>query len=130
MYTLVQNENFLDDIQLEKADGTTETLHVSLLVTPDTIKKYRQMQIRLMELEKKRKASPGDDETVAQIGQAVVDVFDLLFGAENVRKLLEFYRQDFTQMMAEMFPYIQNVILPKFQQAAKLRKRAMKRKFR
>lgn len=130
MYTLVQNENFLDDIQLKKVDGTTETLHISLSITPDTIKKYRQMQIRLMELEKKRKASPGDDETIAQIGQAVVDVFNLLFSTENARKLLEFYRQDFTQMMAEVFPYIQNVILPKFQQAAKSRKQTMKRKFR
>ena len=127
MYTLVQNQNFLDDIQLQKADGTTEILHISLSISPDLVKKYRQLQVRLMNLEKKRKSGI-DEEIASQIGIAIVDIFNLLFGKANTQKLLEFYANDFTQMVAEIFPYIQGEIIPKFQQMAKSRKQALKKR--
>lgn len=127
MYTLVQNQNFLDDIQLQKTDGTTEVLHISLSISPDVIKQYRQLQIKLMALEKERK-SGFNEETVAKVGAVVVDVFKLLFGENNTQKLLEFYMNDFTQMAAELFPYIQGEIVPRFQQAAKSRKQALKKR--
>lgn len=127
MYTLVQNQNFLDDIQLQKADGTTEILHISLSISPDLVKQYRQLQVRLMNLEKKRKSGI-DEEIASQIGMAIVDIFNLLFGKANTQKLLEFYANDFTQMVAEIFPYIQGEIIPKFQQMAKSRKQALKKR--
>lgn len=127
MYTLVQNQNFLDDIQLQKADGSTETLHISLVITPDIIKRYRQLQVKLMALEKERKSGL-NEETVVKVGAAVVDVFNLLFGENNTQKLLEFYKNDFTQMVTELFPYIQGEIVPRFQQAAKARKQAFKKR--
>lgn len=127
MYTLVQNQNFLDDIQLQKADGTTEILHISLSISPDLVKQYRQLQVRLMNLEEKRKSGI-DEEIASQIGMAIVDIFNLLFGKANTQKLLEFYANDFTQMVAEIFPYIQGEIIPKFQQMAKSRKQALKKR--
>lgn len=127
MYTLVQNQNFLDDIQLQKADGSTEILHISLSISPDLVKQYRQLQVRLMNLEKKRKSGI-DEEIASQIGIAIVDIFNLLFGKANTQKLLEFYANDFTQMVAEIFPYIQGEIIPKFQQMAKSRKQALKKR--
>ena len=127
MYTLVQNQNFLDDIQLQKADGTTEVLHISLSISSDTVKQYRQLQVRLMELEKKRKSGI-NEEVASQIGMAIVDMFNLLFGKSNTQKLLEFYADDFTRMAAEIFPYIQGGIIPKFQQMAKTRKQALRKR--
>lgn len=128
MYTLVQNQNFLDDIQLQKADGTTETLHVSFLITPDLVKKFRQLRVKLLDIQKEIKS--GAETNAVLFNETLQELFETFLGKENVAKLLEFYRQDFVQFSTNIMPYIYNVIIPYVENAAKLQKKALrKRKF-
>ena len=81
-----------------------------------------------MDLQKRSNSNPGDLKIVEDIGKAVVDVFCLLFGDENAKKIIEFYSDDFQQMAYNLFPYVQNVLAPKFQEVARQRKQAFKRR--
>ena len=128
VYTLKQTSTFQDEIKLERTNGTCEILNIRLAITPDIVKQYRALQVRLIDLQKAQQKNPIDTGLLGEIGKTVVDVFSLLFGEENCRKIMEFYADDFTQMAAELFPYIQNAIVPHFQQLARERKQALKRK--
>ena len=123
-----RNTTFEDQIELKKNDGTSEILDIHLALSPKMIKQYRDLQIRLTQLQKKAQENPSDMTMIAETGKAVVDIFSLLLGEENCKKVIAFYSDDFMQMMMDLFPYIQNEIVPKFQQLAKQRKQALKKK--
>ena len=57
-------------------------------------------------------------------------MLSLLFGPENLQKMAEFYGGDFITMLADVFPYIREVIAPKFADLAKARKAQLKRRFK
>ena len=48
-------------------------------ITPDIIKRYRQFQVRLMDLEIERNTGI-NVKAVPRVGAAVVDVYKLMFG--------------------------------------------------
>ena len=121
MYTLRQNALFTDEIELQKNDGTSELLKIKIDIRPELVKKYRELQVRFVDLQKRSNSNPGDLKIV-------VDVFCLLFGEENAKKIIEFYSDDFQQMAYNLFPYVQNVLVPKFQEVARQRKQAFKRR--
>ncbi len=127
MYTLRQAPRHIDDICLCREDGAEEILHVDFRVTEDSVKKYRAAQVELLSLQK----SPEPvEEKYTKIGGCINDIFCLLFGAENTKKLFDFYEGDYTTMLQELLPYISEEIVPKFRQAAETRKRAFKKRFR
>lgn len=128
MYTLRQNALFTDEIELQKNDGTSEILKIKIDIRPELVKKYRELQVRFVDLQKRSNSNPGDLKIVEDIGKAVVDVFCFLFGDENAKKIIEFYSDDFQQMAYNLFPYVQNVLVPKFQEVARQRKQAFKRR--
>ena len=113
---------------MKKNDGTSELLKIKIDIRPELVKKYRELQVRFVDLQKRSNSNPGDLKIVEDIGKAVVDVFCLLFGEENAKKIIEFYSDDFQQMAYNLFPYVQNVLVPKFQEVARQRKQAFKRR--
>lgn len=128
MYTLTQNPIFTDQIELKKQNGTSEILDIQIDLSAETLKAYRELQIQLIDLQKKVKENPHDSKTIEEIGKAVVAVLSLLLGENNCKKIIDFYSDDFTKMMTGLFPYIQNVVVPQFQKIVKQRKQALKKK--
>ena len=128
MYTLTQNSTFSDEIELKHQDGTSEILSIHLSISPETVKKYRSLEVELIDLQKKANETPASPAVLEKIGETIVSLFSLLFGEENCEKILQFYSDDFIQMTADLFPYIQNIIIPKFQELAKQRKQTFKKK--
>ena len=128
MYTLTQNQSFSDEIKLEKKDGTIEILEIKINLNPDLVQKYRSLQVQMIDLQSQYKNNPENPQIIENIGKVVVDIFSLLFGEENTKKLLEFYDEDYTQMLSDLFPYIQNVLVPKITEVAKKRQKNLKRK--
>lgn len=125
MYTIKQPNEIIDQIKLEKNNGESDILDIKLKINVDVIRKFRELQIKLIELQKDTTRDPSYYEA---IGKTVYEVFALLFGEENTEKLFTFYSDDFTQMMADLTPYIQNVIFPRFENETKSRRNALKRK--
>lgn len=125
MFTVIQPQQYIDDIKLQRADGTSEILHIALNLTPQVLGRYRQLQVKLLNVQKQ---SSDDPSKVEEIGKIVIELFQLLFGEQNTQKLLEFYDDDFVSMCSEMFGYIQDSILPQINKVAKDKKAAMKRR--
>lgn len=58
MYTLRQNALFTDEIELQKNDGTSEILKIKIDIRPELVKKYRELQVRFVDLHRKTADSP------------------------------------------------------------------------
>ena len=115
----------MDSIALQKEDGSVETLEIKLIVTPELVRKYRVLQVELLELDKQDKTDP---EVIQKIGGATYSVLSLLLGEENTNRIFAFYENDPAQALTAVFPYIQNEIVPRLKDAVKSRKQALKRR--
>lgn len=56
------------------------------------------------------KALHGND--LEALGVATVDFFTAVFGEDATAKLVEFYKDDYTAMLADMAPYFSEIIYP------------------
>ena len=55
-------------------------------------------------------------------GNAVVALFNVLFTEDGTRQMVEFYEGNYTEMLLDVFPFINNEIIPKIQAASEDRK--------
>ena len=59
------------------------------------------------------------------LGRAILDVFAVFFGEEGTMKILNFYGGNYTDMMEDVFPYINTILLPKLEAESAKRREAM-----
>ena len=59
------------------------------------------------------------------LGQAIVDTFAVFFDEEGAAKILDFYDGNYTDMMEDVFPYIESILLPKLEAESAKRREAM-----
>lgn len=59
------------------------------------------------------------------LGRAILDVFAVFFGEEGAMKILDFYGGNYTDMMEDVFPYINTILLPKLEAESAKRREAM-----
>lgn len=64
------------------------------------------------------------------LGRAILDVFAVFFGEEGTMKILDFYGGNYTDMMEDVFPYINTILLPKLEAESAKRREAMKDLYR
>lgn len=130
MYTIKKASCFADQLVLEDPSGNSLTLDIQLGITPELAQRYRALQVQLLELQADAKERPGDPQVIEKTGKAVSEVLSLLLGGENLRKMTEFYDGDYISMLSDVFPYVQEVVVPQFAQLAKERKQQLKRRFK
>ena len=71
-----------------------------------------------------RAQTAGTNDTEA-MGRAIVDTFAVFFGEEGTAKILDFYEDNYFDMMEDVFPYIQAILLPKLEAESAKRREAM-----
>lgn len=130
MYQIKQSKPFHDQLSIETKTGETKVFDVTINITPQLAKDYRAIQIKLLELNKKHNENKEDFSVITGIGECVVDTMKLLLGEENTKELVEIYDEDYTSMLYDVFPYINEVIVPKIQKIAKEKKQQVKTRFK
>ena len=130
MYNIKKSETFIDQLKVTNEAGESLVMDIALNINPTVVKEYRALQVRLMDLDKQRQTDPEKSEIIEQIGRAVCDLITLLFGAENFRKMDDYYAGDYVTLLADITPYIWDVIAPKLQDLSKARKAQLKRRFK
>lgn len=127
MYILRQPEQFRDTLKLVDKDGREQLVEISLKITPDMIKSYRQLQVKLHDLQNDSRAA---EDKAEDMGRAVYALLSLLFGEENTDAILRFYEGDYTSLALDIFPYISDTIAPALQADVQRRKAQYKRRAR
>lgn len=121
-YVITRKNRIKEELQLCHADGSV-ALTVSVDLNIDEIgqrvfKAYESLGAAQNALEKE----PASDAAMESYGNAVITVFDVIFGEQDAQKILAFYDGNYTEMLVDVFPFINDEIIPKIREASEARK--------
>lgn len=104
-----------ESIELVNEEGVTEKVITVRLdkagLAMKASKKYVEIQ-RLQAMAEKARGKENAEELVTKLGQTVIDFFEIIFGEEDTKAILEFYEGNYIEMALEVMPFIQEKILP------------------
>lgn len=66
--------------------------------------------------------NPNGPGAVEAVGKAIISLFTVIFGEDGTKTIVEFYEGNYSEMLLDLFPFINNVILPKVKAASEQRK--------
>lgn len=106
-------------------------------ITPDAIiqqfNRCRNDIIRAQAEIAKAQTQKADDSDLEKsyqaFGDAIISLLKLVFGQENTVKILEFYQNNYTEMIEMIFPFIEDEIIPEFQEAVKSERERLKSRY-
>ena len=104
-----------ESLELVNEEGATEKVITVRLdragLAMKASKKYVEIQ-RLQAMAEKARGKENAEELVAKLGQTVIDFFEIIFGEEDTKAILEFYEGNYIEMALEVMPFIQEKVLP------------------
>lgn len=113
-YQIKKVGRIVEELELLAPDDSTAMLiHVS--VSPETIaSKFRSVQLDIANAKR-----VGDMEA---FGDAVISLFDLVFGTETTQKILDYFDGAYVDMAIQVLPFIYDRIQPAVQHYVSSRK--------
>lgn len=104
-----------ESLELVNEEGATEKIITVRLdkagLAMKASKKYVEIQ-RLQAMAEKARGKENTEELVTKLGQTVIDFFEIIFGEEDTKAILEFYEGNYIEMALEVMPFIQEKVLP------------------
>lgn len=122
MYKIKRKENLIDTLQFENSKGEKLTIEVkiNLLEKINSYQKaYRAVEISQIEIQKGSK-------DMRKLGNAIIDVIEVVFGEDNGKKMITFYDGDYAELLIDLWPFIVNKVHPAFIKAKKQREKEIK----
>ncbi|MFR4340051.1 MAG: hypothetical protein ACLT3F_04645 [Gemmiger formicilis] len=124
MYTIKRRTRLKDTLRLEDGD---RVLNVPVEIDIDTAiasywKHYEQLKLAQDQLKKK-----DSDESRINFGNAFMTLLIFLFGQEWAQKMVEFYDGRYTEMLTDLYPYIDGEIYPRLKKASQEKARTASR---
>lgn len=124
-YQVMRKNRIVEELQLCHNDGSVAaSIQVDLNV--DTIasrvqKTYDALGAAQAAIEK----DPESPKLLEAYGDAIVAVFRVIFGDDGTDKILAYYEDNYTEMLLDIFPFINGEIMPKIRDASEARKQQL-----
>ena len=121
-YQVKRKKQYTEDFELTEEDGTVvHTLHVAL--DPDGMvgnlsKKYVELN-RAMQDVKNSLACEDPEKMLQVVADAVKDLLEAVFGADDAQTILEFYANRYIELCSEVLPFVADVVIPEVRKMAK-----------
>lgn len=120
MYTIERKNRIREDLELR--DGE-KTLQMSVDLNVDemqgkAVKAYKEVA----EAQETLRKAPDSEAAMEAYGKAAISLFTVIFGKAGAQKILDFYENHYTEMLLDIFPFINTVIIPKIAEASAARK--------
>lgn len=113
MYQIVRN-HVVEDLELED-NGKKLVLHVDMNVDK-ILGRYLQVAGELAQAQRAVRAEQ-TAEKVEALGAAILNVFSVIFGDAQAKQLVDFYDGAYMEMLADVTPFINDVVAPKVNEA-------------
>ena len=124
MYTIKRRTRLKDTLRLEDGD---KVLDVPVEIDIDTAianywKHYENLKLAQDQLQKR-----DGDEARINFGNAFMALLIFLFGQEWAQKMVEFYDGRYSEMLVDLYPYIDGQIYPQLKKASQEKARTASR---
>lgn len=116
-YRIVRN-HIVEQLEIED-NGKTHTLNVELNVD-QILSGYNRAQYSIAAAQKAAVlAKNGEDMEKAEemMGEAVLNLFEVVFGEEQTKEILRIYNNRTIEMLSDIAPFITEVIQPRIAEA-------------
>lgn len=124
MFQVTRKNRIKETVQLCNADGSVaEEINVDLNV--DTIAARMNKAYEMLGIVQNQLQQDNNPANAEAFGKAVIAVFEVVFGDE-CEKLLKFYENSYGEMLLDLFPFINDEIMPKIREASEQRKKQLK----
>lgn len=123
-YQVRRQQVISEDLELVGKDGEVQTcIHVE--IHPENIAKaYNAAKNRIIKAQLAVKKGAAEDVFEA-FGTAVLNMFEVVFGEENTKAIVDFYEDNYVEMAQEMMPFITDVVAPAIEAAVNDRKKQL-----
>lgn len=124
MYVIQKSRTISDTIVLE--DGE-KSLKIEFSLDPTAIASsyWRLAGSLYFDREKVRKdPSP---ENLEALGKSFEALMQIIFNAENSKKIIDFYEGNYFHLLEDIYPYLVNEIFPKLREASRKKAKELKR---
>lgn len=117
MYQIKRN-HIVEDLEIE---DNGKTLQIKVDINVDTmLKAYNNAQYKIAQASiDAQKAANDKDMSKAEeaMGNAVLGLFEVVFGTEQTKKIIKFYDNKSLEMLGDIAPFISEVVAPRFKEA-------------
>lgn len=125
MYQITRKNRIKETLQLCHANGeVAEEIPVDLnvdVISSRMNKAYEALGIAQLELQKNTESKL----LLEAYGNAVIAVFNVVFGEDGCKRIVDFYEGNYTEMLLDIFPFINDEIMPKIKAASESRKKQL-----
>nr|DAU75754.1 MAG TPA: hypothetical protein [Caudoviricetes sp.] len=126
MYSIQKTESIKESFEIKNSAGEAVVIDYEFKPTPQIVQNFRQLQLQILELKKNQ----DDIEKINGVGEAVLNLFKIIFGEKNTETIVQFYENDFTSMLLDILPYIQDKLIPQISERVKRHKKMAVKRFR
>ena len=121
-YQITRKNRIKEELQLCHADGSVAlSINVDLNVD-EMAGRLAKAQDTLAQAQNTARENPTSEEALEAYGNAIGSLFTVLFGEDNTVKILDFYEGNYSEMLLDIFPFINDVIMPAIRDASASRK--------
>ena len=112
MYQLQRKNRIKETLELKNSDGTqADLLVVDLNIDEIADRVYKNMELIAM-AQNELKKNPKGEKALEAFGNALIGTLNVIFGDQQTTRLLAFYENNYTELLLDIFPFINDVILP------------------
>ena len=114
----IKRKHIVEDLEIED-NGKVLKLNVDINVD-SMLKAYNNAQYKIAQASNDaQKAANDKDMALAEeaMGNAVLALFEVVFGDDQTQKIVEFYDNKSLEMLGDIAPFIAEVIAPRFKEA-------------
>lgn len=122
MYTITRKSIIKEELQLCHADG-------SVAVKLDVDLNLDEMAGRINKAYSSFKGAAEflqdhqeDPDAMETFGKAVYSLFTMIFGETGAKQIVDFYENHYIEMLLDLFPFINDEIMPKIAEVSETRK--------
>ena len=119
MYQIKRN-HIVEDLEIED-NGKAITLAVDINVD-SILQAYTKAQYKIAAaVNAASEAKDNEDLSKAEeaMGNAVLGLFEIIFGEQQTQQIVEFYNDKPFEMLSDISPFITDVVAPKVEEAQK-----------
>lgn len=119
MYQIKRN-HIVEDLEIE---DNGKILKLSVDINVDSmLRAYNNAQYKIAQasIDAKKAADEKDvDKAQVAMGDAVLSLFEVVFGEAQTKQIVKFYDNKPLEMLGDIAPFIADAVAPKFQEAQK-----------
>lgn len=117
MYQIKRN-HIVEELEIE---DNGKKLQINVDINVDSmLKAYNNAQYKIAQasINAKKAAEDKDIERAEEaMGTAVLGLFEVIFGEEQTKKIVDFYDNKALEMLGDIAPFISEVVSPRFKEA-------------